>query len=301
MSEIIVLTIGPIQNYIGQARRTQDLWQGSRILSYLAGAGVYHASQQASARVIYPIVESNQTDNIPNRIVVLWDGDGSGAQSCAEGMETAIRAAWQEVSKNTRDFFVDRLGERSLENVVGIWQPQVNAWLECYWVAVPYDAKLDYAVNLQAANNAMGARKLLRNFPPIQERGRKCSITGEHEALQDERGYVTFWEDQRANQKNLALLGKHKRLSAISTIKWFAHEEVPLGGDQWRPINPALAIQYRFPSTSSIAAVPFKCDVLEKLADNTVDERARQRLAEALEAYIESLLVAFENPVIPDP
>src|SRR5690606_16087034 len=109
----------------------------------------------------------------------------------------------------------------------------------------------------------MGARKLLRNFPHIYEGGRKCSITGEHEALNDTGDYVEFWNVRKAKQRNLALLGKHERLSAISTIKRFAHEEEKDKQGQWKPINPALKIDYRYPSTSSIAAVPFKYGVLK--------------------------------------
>ena len=117
MSAIIILTIGPVQGYISQARRTQDLWQGSRILSYLASVGVYYAldqQEQNLAEVIYPSIKRPQTSNIPNRLVVRWLGDVAGAQSCAAQMKQAIKGAWLQVSSNTLDYF-----SRDLEPMSG--------------------------------------------------------------------------------------------------------------------------------------------------------------------------------------
>lgn len=306
MSALIVLTIGPVQSYISQARRTQDLWQGSRILSYLASKGVHYAMNQSQAEVIYPIIdppETNNTDNTPNQLVIRWDGDEAGARACAEAMENAIRAAWQTLSANTLNYFSDSLALDERETVMSIWQEQEKNWLECYWVVVQEDQNKtdpnnDYSRNITKANAALGARKLLRNFPQIHEPGRKCSITGEHEALRGKGDYVVFWKARKAEQRNLALLGKSERLSAISTIKRFAHEEVQNNREEWIPINPPLKIDHRFPSTSSIAAAPFKYAVLRNVFDSSIDADMRDQLQRKLEIFLEKLLVLFEDPAI---
>lgn len=289
MSHIIVLTIGPVQSYISQARRTQDLWQGSRILSYLASQGVHHARKQPQADVIYPSISADQTDNIPNRLVVQWLGDGSGAAECAQGIEDAIRRAWQSLSENTLRYFSANLdSEDERKTVADIWRRQQDNWLECYWVVTPYDEN-NHSDSIRQASAAMGARKLLRNFPQINEPGRKCSITGEHEALHTKGDYVKFWQVQRADQRNLALLGASERLSAISTIKRFAHEE--------EAGNEHLQIKQRFPSTSSIAAAPFKYGVLKVLHESPHES---QELLKALKDFIAALLDCFnEDPSIP--
>lgn len=284
MSALIVLTIGPVQSYISQARRTQDLWQGSRILSYLASKGVHHAQGEQDkglAEVIYPSIDRHNTDNIPNRVVVRWLGDENGAQTCAKEMEKAIRGAWQEISQNTLKYF---LGAASSTRIEQIWNRQERNWLECYWVVVPEESQ-DYSKNIQRANNAMGSRKLLRNFYHIEEYGRKDSITGEHEALHSDGDYVKFWETRQAEERNLALLGKHERLSAISTIKRFAHEKA--AG------NKALEFPNRFPSTSSIATASFRYDVLHALDNNELDTI---QLHQKLEAFVQALLELFKTP-----
>ena len=100
---LTVLTIGPVQSYISQARRTHDLFQGSRILSYLTAAGVSHAQGAQNADVIYPIIEPDTTDNIPNRIVVRINGDEAHAKTVAADMKEAIRNRWQKLSDDVRE------------------------------------------------------------------------------------------------------------------------------------------------------------------------------------------------------
>lgn len=304
MSEMIVLTIGPVQSYISQARRTQDLWQGSRILSYLASIGVAYAKdmeQQELAEVIYPVVPDlvasedlddpdirrDQPANIPNRIVVRWFGDHAGARECASQMQAEIEDAWKRISDNTRRYFLDHNHLQAVSNEIDvIWQRQEQNWLECYWVVVP-ENEASHADNMLRANYAMGARKLMRNFRQSHERGIKCSITGEHEILHDGRRmaeWSEFWKDIRANQRNRALLGEHERLSAISMIKRFAHE---------REAGNPLALQFgkrRFPSTSSIASAPFKYDVLCELNGSEADglHRAINNFLDALRAMFRS-------------
>ncbi|MBZ0275575.1 MAG: type III-B CRISPR-associated protein Cas10/Cmr2 [Anaerolineae bacterium] len=282
MSAIIILTIGPVQGYISQARRTQDLWQGSRILSYLASQGVHHAAAQPEAEVIYPYIQSGETDNIPNRIVVRWNGTDQGARNCAAGMEKAIRGAWLKLSENTRDFVLT--GELARTGAGTIWEEQESTWLECYWVVAPENPD-SYSNTMHQANNLLGARKMLRNFPQIRERDRKCSITGEHGVLGDEQ----FWKTVRGRQRNLAILSEHERLSAISTIKRFAHER--------RADNTHLQFAKRFPSTSSIAAAPFKYDVLRALDGQLGGDTAkRDSLRRTLKDFIQALLGLFQKP-----
>lgn len=283
---MIVLTIGPVQSYISQARRTQDLWQGSRILSFLASAAVHHArEQEPQATVIYPYVDENITDNIPNRIVVQWNGDPGGAQQLAGDMEDKIRSAWQTLSANTMDYFIESFTkDEDRHTVMQLWKDQEDSWLECYWVVVPGNDE-PYQQTLHQANSALGSRKLLRNFPHIAERGRKCSITGEHEALRGADGnYVQFWKARKREQRNLALLGEHERLSAISTIKRFAHEEAAK--------NPDLKFPNRLPSTSSMAVAPYRYDVLRAINDRSVDTRA---LEQAIDKFITTLLRVFDE------
>jgi len=51
----LLMQIGPVQEYIAQARRTLDLWSGSYLLSYLVAAGLKHiALNYGPDNVIFP-------------------------------------------------------------------------------------------------------------------------------------------------------------------------------------------------------------------------------------------------------
>lgn len=51
----LLMQIGPVQEYIAQARRTLDLWSGSYLLSYLVAAGLRHiALNYGPDNVIFP-------------------------------------------------------------------------------------------------------------------------------------------------------------------------------------------------------------------------------------------------------
>ncbi len=51
----LLMQIGPVQDYIAQARRTLDLWSGSYLLSYLVGTGLtYIALHYGPDNVIFP-------------------------------------------------------------------------------------------------------------------------------------------------------------------------------------------------------------------------------------------------------
>lgn len=48
MKEIVIFAIGPVQSYIAAARRTQDLWAGSRLLSDIMAHALDGATRSSS-------------------------------------------------------------------------------------------------------------------------------------------------------------------------------------------------------------------------------------------------------------
>ena len=49
------ISIGPVQGFVAQSRRTRDLWGSSYLLSFLA-AHAMHGAQQAGGRITRPVV-----------------------------------------------------------------------------------------------------------------------------------------------------------------------------------------------------------------------------------------------------
>ena len=45
---LLHFTLGPVQSFVAQARRTSDLWAGSLLLSWLAGQAMKRSSPTAA-------------------------------------------------------------------------------------------------------------------------------------------------------------------------------------------------------------------------------------------------------------
>ena len=49
---LFLYTIGPVQSFIAQARKTQDLWCGSTLLSELSRETALHAQKKYNAKLV---------------------------------------------------------------------------------------------------------------------------------------------------------------------------------------------------------------------------------------------------------
>jgi CRISPR-associated protein Cmr2 len=233
MTHLFLFQIGPVQTFIAQARRTQDLFIGSHLLSELATAGVMAASTMPGFKAIFPILENGQVKGgAPHRFAFLCDANPT---QVAEHVETSVKRRWHDGFALP----VRSLVERAVSN--GNWadtfERQIDNWLEFYWVAVPYR---NHVESFQHASAAMAQRKYARMFTQVEEPGYKCTLTGAQSALninwnrlrkhlQDSEGKII-----RPNE-NLGSLALVKRLAAIA------------GCIQDRDYE-------RFPSTNQIAA-----------------------------------------------
>ncbi len=78
-THLFLFTIGPVQAFIAQARRTQDLYIGSRMLSALAAAGVRAATNSAGFQAIFPAPQQGDQfseadlEGTPHRFAFLSD------------------------------------------------------------------------------------------------------------------------------------------------------------------------------------------------------------------------------------
>lgn len=259
--DLVIFALGPVQAYIATARRTQDLWLGSQLLSHLALVGVKAAAAVPGAEMSYPVqINGRWPKSIPNRFVVAVPA-GLGKQVGSDIIKS-VKRAWENVAVKSRNYFAGLAHEPGWETV---WKRQVNSWLETYWVAWPWDGR-NYGEAYRRAGLALDARKHIRPYLTKSEPGEKCTLCGIRQALhgkqdRNREAIRDFWRGVAAHHDvTSAELREGERLCAICTTKRFADKaEVTVNG---HPLNAD-----RFPSTSSIAAVTFKAELLDHWDD----------------------------------
>lgn len=246
-NHILHFSLGPVQGFIGGARRTRDLWAGSFLLSWLtARAMAVVRAKHNGGRIVFPAVDKDplvrsvekslrslapRIGTVPNRFKAEVPEEFE-PKRCEE----AVRAAWRKLADAVWDEFLPRLDER-LKKLNGglpartkqIWEDQVRNFWEISWVKGPDDG-ID--------GEWLEHRKTWRNHRPPDEAqgGDHCTLMGDWQEIS---GYVrardradqdTFWSEFREcefrdsigdrNGKKLLLdIVEGERLCAIALIK----------------------------------------------------------------------------------
>lgn len=169
---LLVFSIGPVQEFIGTARRTQDLWMGSWLLSYLSWTAMKSLAEVYGPDVVvYPslhgqplcdfwLIRDKQVPiqkpcpenlvfaSLPNKFVALLPA--SEAQKAAETAEQAVRNEWKRLADDVFTKLKD--GIMPADDVTRQkWTEQVKTQLEIYWSVLPWPGENE-ASSLKQAN-----------------------------------------------------------------------------------------------------------------------------------------------------
>ncbi|MFW6106647.1 MAG: type III-B CRISPR-associated protein Cas10/Cmr2 [bacterium] len=290
MTVHLSFSVGPVQAFVAQARRTRDLWAGSWLLSYLAECALV-AAEEAGGESVIPhrakpkVITSKQTaiGGIPNRFEVQFVRDDARdqAQFAAQAAEQAFRCAWQQVADAVwKEYVAPVAGEGN--DTASIWKRQVENFWELSWVIGEPDGD-SHTIGPLAA-----MRKNFRNVPVPHEPGTKCSLMA---TLQEISGHFgkgsgrtrdSFWQALRQQRGIKGLnLTESERLCAVALIKRL----FPLPHIINQAIGNDISEELRkasWPSTAFMSARPW----LTGLSDNALAV-ARKFAEAALDARFE--------------
>jgi len=163
----LLCSIGPVQSFIATARKLQDLWMGSFILSYLIWAGMKIVVQKYGPdAVIFPDLHKQplvdhwlKTDkgispigykeedlvlpSLPNRFLAIVPNDS--VSELGKAVESEIRKTFLtkgfEVLHNLKGKSNGRLFDLDIDNK--LFERQLKHFLNVYWVAVPWPQSKD--------------------------------------------------------------------------------------------------------------------------------------------------------------
>lgn len=216
MTHLFLFTIGPVQSFIAQARKTQDLYAGSQILTELTGVAAA-AAQKSGIRLIFPS-DIRPDSPVPNRFIgkTLVNTLDADLQEIGHKVETAVQEHLDFLSK-------EALTAASISSTDERFWKQINSHLDINWLFYPIEGEGDiaYRTAYKAIEQEMASVKNLRILRQNREQGRKCSLDGERNAL--------FFGKGTTNPKYLTQgqivgtggfwLNQNEGLSAVSFIK----------------------------------------------------------------------------------
>jgi CRISPR-associated protein Cmr2 len=219
---LFLLTLSPVQSFISQARKTHDLWAGSRILSEL----MKHAAELLHNRggnLIYPA--NFDGDSLPNRILVAFAAaTPEQLAKLGEDVEKHLRGTFEHIAA---DAFKKACGNR--EKPPG-FDKQIRQHLDIRWLVYPRSAdyKKDYA-ELTALAAAMKNTRTFAQFGGGNgEQGRKCSLDGQRNALvyrpRPDNSTPAYIQTDAISKKH-ARLQPGEGLSAVSLCKRYYRAE----------------------------------------------------------------------------
>lgn len=164
-NSLFLFTIGPVQSFISQARKTQDFYMGSFILSYLTFKAMEVIIDECGpTNIIYPdLYKQPLTDmwiknnldidpidfkekyillpTIPNRFVaILPTTDKGEIKNLVDKIKDKIKDEIKKSKETILKYFSE--GNKEIENQVNKADDKINSQFsefpETYWIAVPW-------------------------------------------------------------------------------------------------------------------------------------------------------------------
>jgi CRISPR-associated protein Cmr2 len=282
MTRLLHFTLGPVQGFVAQARRTGDLWAGSFLLSWLAGQAMKTVAESGGT-ILVPDVSGDALfqamkagagglgpaiGSLPNRFKAEVPDTFDPGLCCA-----AIKDAWRGLADAVWQRFVEPMAGQG-HGTREIWHRQIAGFWEPAWVVAPGNGD-DYAW--------LDRRKNWRTHRPPVEGGDHCMLMGDWQELSGfvrsrERGNQTaFWQALKGHIDtaggNPLQLDANERLCAMALIKRLFPQvaKETLG---WTPSWDGQPL--RWPSTPRFAAAGWL-----KHAWTQANEEARSYVAVA--------------------
>ncbi len=241
-AHLLLIALGPVQDFIAQARRTRDLWYGSHLLSEL-GRGAARALVDYGGELVFPSLKKGDPEleacqgplrengtpplNVANKLIAQVP-PGVDPRELARNVRTGVMTYW-------RDHLAGPVKERCAgllaDEIDTVWTEQVETFLEFVAAWAPL---ADYADTRRMLEQAIAGRKVLRNFNRWRHaRGSvpKSSLDGARETVL-----------RPPERRDTKLVGKYRiaegeQLDAVGLVKRAGGEP-----DQFVPVvNIALA------------------------------------------------------------
>lgn len=274
MNDKIYFSLGPVQGFVAQSRRTRDLWSGSFLLSYLAGCAIDEVISKGGEIIIPDVIddplltwirslregivpkgEAPIIGSIPNRFEAFAE---SNPKEIVKSAANVIQRKWEDIAKAVWNEFVAGMADDG-KGTEEIWTRQVKNFWEISWVVGPDVSAMNSRKNWRISSH-------LENEP-----GDHCTMMGDWQELsglirsnpKERIKQNAFWRSLSQPRLKMGRLDirEGERLCALALIKRLfpnvSKEAIgwEVGTKNW-------------PSTPYVAAIPW----LEQVIDTASKE-----------------------------
>lgn len=280
-------TLGPVQGFVAQARRTRDFWAGSFILSWLSAVAVKAVHAQYPGKKLEEVILFPAPDN---KFMLWLEGKGADKETMPtqgsipnrfkaavseetfkpEDVVNAVKEAWIALGdlvwkEDLKDSKAPNLGKAKT-----IWDRQLKDFWEISWVMTSVSNEDSAAID---------KRKNWRTYVAPNEPGVKCAMMDGWQELSGEESpnradMNKFWKPIRDNGRYgmKSDLRKDEALCAMAFVKRrFARhfEHVDHDMEQGWKLK-GWKVPTAVPSVTYMAAVHWLKQALEKADANAL-------------------------------
>jgi CRISPR-associated protein Cmr2 len=274
MAHVLIVTLGPIQDFIMAARRTRDLWFGSWLLRELSKATARALMGECGLQaLVFPGVsepkelEPATPTSVANKIVIRVPDDKDPAAVASRG-EEGMRKRLAEL----REEAFAKIHAEYFERPTA--EAQVNDLIEYAWVSAPEAGEAGYAGARRKAEELLAARKNTRLWGKVTWGAEvpKSSIDGERESVLHEDLFDRVGKDGGLTPDQVRKrygVRKAERLCGVGLLKRHG-------------VRKGSKYAHRFLSIGHLAAWPLY-DRLNRLPPDAELESAWQTYLDILE------------------
>lgn len=172
----LLFAIGPVQEFIATARKTQDLWAGSYLLSYLSWSAMKVVAEEfgpdslifpdlcgqpfadlwlidKGLKVDKPKGDQLSSPTLPNRFLAIVPA--ASVRDIAEKTKQQVKEEFQVVCRTVKEKMEAKLNIKP-EEWNNIWERQTEDFIETYWAATPFEDVKDCAGFIREYKHLMG-------------------------------------------------------------------------------------------------------------------------------------------------
>lgn len=204
------LSISPVQKFISQARKTKDLFAGSKIISDLIKYQLEQFKEKPNVKIILPDL---QNSSLPNRTVLkISDKTETEMKAFIKECEQYFENSLKKVYESTYIKFNDNSDYSDLKD-----------YFQLHYAAV--EMKDDYKTAYNKLGKKHAAIKNVVSFQQLGngegEQGRKCSICGERNGMIYHKAKKPTFIMENAISYDGNELQKNETLCQVCALKRF--------------------------------------------------------------------------------